>query len=290
MAKLVIGTNKQVVTPAVVRDMSPAHYIERAVDANGKLVNNVSNFIDLTGITDIGPYALCSAFRGNTNLTGTIDMSGITTISGNNACDSMFYSCSNITKIDCSGIETITGQGSFSYCFAQNTNMIEADFSGLKYITGTNAFSNTFFMCEKMTTFKCDNLESINIGTNNCATGSLFAYDRKLVSLSFPKLFVINGILGVSYAQLAADCERLESVSFGGVKASTFANQTNQLQYLFNNRTGVSAPNGCTVHFPSNFDPSDPNHTFDASTLTGYPTFNGNASYIHVAFDLPATE
>jgi hypothetical protein len=85
-------------------------------------------------------------------------------------------------------------------------------------------------------------------------------------------------------------CSHLESVTFGGLTASTFASAVNQIQYMFNNQTGAAAPNGCTVHFPSNFDPSDPNHTFDASTLTGYPTFGGSSSYIHVAFDLPATE
>jgi hypothetical protein len=86
------------------------------------------------------------------------------------------------------------------------------------------------------------------------------------------------------------NCKKLESVKFGGLTSTTFASAQNQFSSLFDSSTGSQAPNGCTVHFPSNFDPSDPNHTFDASTLTNYPTFGGSASYIHVAFDLPATE
>jgi hypothetical protein len=111
-----------------------------------------------------------------------------------------------------------------------------------------------------------------------------------LTSVNFNGLNVITGQVSPSYSAMFYGCSHLESVTFGGLTASTFASAVNQIQYMFNNQTGAAAPNGCTVHFPSNFDPSDPNHTFDASTLTGYPTFGGSSSYIHVAFDLPATE
>ena len=110
-----------------------------------------------------------------------------------------------------------------------------------------------------------------------------------LKSISFSSLTQISNQLSTSSQPVFGADYILESVEFGGLKASTFASAVNQLQYLFDSTTGQNATNGCTVHFPSNFDPSDPNHTFDASTLTGYPTFGGDANYIHVAFDLPAT-
>jgi hypothetical protein len=112
----------------------------------------------------------------------------------------------------------------------------------------------------------------------------------KLTTAKFNVLNTVSVQIASSWAQMFGGCNKLESVELGGLKASTFASRKDQIAYLFNAQTGSQATNGCTVHFPSNFDPSDPNHTFDASTLTGYPTFGGNAQYIHVAFDLPATE
>ena len=113
-----------------------------------------------------------------------------------------------------------------------------------------------------------------------------------LKTLYFNKLVNIQTQLGSSASnkQFLFGVVYLEDVYFGGLKASTFGSAVNQFQYLCGTNTGALATNGCTIHFPSNFDPTNPDKTFDITTLTGYPTFGGNASYIHLAYDLPVTE
>lgn len=236
----------------------PAHYIEKTVDANGKLINS-STIINMSGITDVGNYVLYYAYYLNTAISGAVDMSDLTTLSGSNACQSAFYGCSGLTS---------------------------ANLSSLTTISGTYACDSMFTSCG-LTSADLPSLTTISV---TYACNSMFSNCNRLLSIKMNKLNVITQQLCPAYAAILGNCQRLESVELGGLTASTFASRTDQIAYLFNNATGSKAPNGCTVHFPSNFDPSDPNHTFDASTLTGYPTFGGNASYIHVAFDLPATE
>ena len=238
---------------------APAHYIEKTVDANGKLLNS-ANIINLNGVTDIGDYVFNgqyyhAPFPANTS----VDLSGLTTISGNTACGSMFNLCNGITSVDLSSLTTISGLSGCGSMFSSCLNLTSIDLPSLTTMSGGNALSNMFQGCTGLTTVKLNALNTITV-------------------------------FAPSYGPVFSGCTHLESVTLGGLTASTFASAVNQIQYLFNNTTGNAAPNGCTVHFPSNFDPSDPNHTFDASTLSGYPTFGGNASYIHVAFDLPATE
>ena len=256
MAKLIIGNTGTPVTAAFVRDMSPAHYIEKTVDANGKLVNDSSNFINLTGVTDIGNYALASAYQQNSFLSDITNFGDVIRITGTSALKNAFDS-SSVTNVN---------------------------FYPVKSITGSSCLSYTFFSCSSLNTVNLDSVTTISTALEETFNNS------SLVSCSMNGLNTITTSLGVAWGQPFSTCKKLENVYFGGLTASTFANRTDQIAYLFNATTGSQATNGCTVHFPSNFDPSDPTHTFDASTLTGYPTFNGNASYIHVAFDLPATE
>jgi hypothetical protein len=237
---------------------APAHYIEKTVDANGKLINS-TNIINLNGVTDVGDYALCGQYRGvsfpqNTN----VDLSSLTKITGEHALENAFCQ-SSIKSIDLSGVTIISGSNVFQQAFWGCSALENVYFSNLTSITSTTVFQSAF--------------------TNSA-----------LKTISFSKLNVINYDFGSFYLEPFSGCYNLESVEFGGLTASTFVSKKTQLQNLFRDTTGSQAPNGCTVHFPSNFDPSDPSHTFDASTLKGYPTFGGSASYIHVAFDLPATE
>lgn len=237
----------------------PAYYIEKTVSNGSILTNESTSFIDLTGITEIGNSGLFRAYSNNTHIT-SFDMKNVTVLSGISAMESCFHGCSGITTANLSPVHTISG---------------------------TNAFTSTFYGCTNLVTAYCDTIVAVTV---NNGMYSSFSLCSNLKTASFNKLNVIQYPLAPSYGAVFNNCSKLEDVYLGGLTASTFANAQNQLQYLFNNNTGKDAPNGCTVHFPSNFDPSDPNHTFDASTLTGYPTFNGTASYIHVAFDLAASE
>ena len=292
----------------------PAHYVEKTVDASGKLMNS-TNIINLNGVTDVGDGVLAfehyyTSFPTNTS----VDLSDLTTISGADACNHMFSICSNLTSVDLSSLTTVSGDSACNSMFSSCLNLTSVDLSSLTTVSGTYACQFMFSNCSGLTGVDLSSLTIIS-GINPCA--SMFSNCSGLTSVDFPSLTTVSGSsvfnnmfygcsgltsvdfpslttiekpLSQNFTQAFSGCTHLESVKFGGLKSNTFASAVNQLQYLFNNKTGSEATNGCTVHFPSNFDPSNPNHTFDASTLAGYPTFGGNASYIKIAFDLPATE
>lgn len=266
---------------------APAHYIEKNVDANGKLISG-TNIINLNGVTDVSNYGLSGAYYGASFPANTsIDMSSLTTLSGSNACSYMFQNSTGITSVDLSSLTTIVNGNACSYMFQYCTGITSVDLSSLTTINGSYACQGIFQGCSGLASIDLSSLTTIN-GYGAC--DSMFSGCAVLTTAKFNVLNTIMQQFGGSYSRPFDNCIKLESVEFGGLTASTFATKKDQLQYLFKDTTGRDAPNGCTLHFPSNFDPSDPNHTFDASTLTGYPTFGGSASYIHVAFDLPATE
>ena len=293
---------------------APAHYIEKTVDANGMLKNS-SNFINLNGVTDLYNGVLANQYRNVAFPANThIDMSSLTKISGTDALSYTFDSATGIKSVDLSSVTIISGNSACKNAFSSNGSLSIVDLSSLTTITGYGACDTMFFGTSIPSVNFFTSLTEIN-GQNACS--GMFSWISALTSVEFPALTTIKGSqsfynafandqylqtakfnkvntladnLSPGYAPMFSSCVRLESVEFGGLTASTFASRTNQFDGIFNSSTGSQAPNGCTIHFPSNFDPSDPNHTFDASTLSGYPTFGGNASYIHVAFDLPATE
>lgn len=264
---------------------TPARYVEKTVDANGKLVNAATTIIDLAGATDVGDYVLYGAYRQCAIQANTIDMSSLTSISGNGACAQLFASSTGSIQVDLSSLTSISGADACNAMFA-GSGLSGIDLSSLTSISGSNSVSSWFTNCQSLTSLNLPSLTTLSGYLNFLVLGCNYLTEIKMNSLN-----VINVDFAIApYASAMGGCLRLESVEFGGLTASSFANGLTRFQYMFDSYTGQNAPNGCTVHFPSNFDPSDPNHTFDASTLTGYPTFGGNASYIHVAFDLPATE
>ena len=237
---------------------APAHYIEKVVDGNGDLTAGTTMF-NWVGVKKVSqPYAFSHAYDGSV-ISGNITVGDKTEAYGTSCFTYMFTNCPNITSIKIS-IEKLSGATCMQNFCSLCTNLVSVDWDDLKSVTGNNTCWTVFSSCSKLKTVSLNGLEEITTP------------------------------LAPSYGQMVSSCTNLESISFGGLKSSTFSGRQDQIQYLFNSSTGSTATGGCTVHFPSNFDPSDPNHTFDASTLTGYPTFGGNASYIHVAFDLPATE
>ena len=258
---------------------------------NGKIENSISTpFLPLPSTaTDISDYCYTYAYRNTpaSVLSGAIDLSSLTILSGANACYYMFQNCTGITSVDLSSLTTISGNSVCTRMFTNCAGITSVDLSSLTTISGSSACNYMFYGCTEITSVDLSSLTTIS-GMTAC--GSMFGGCTGLITAKLNALDTISVQIAPGYATVFSGCTKLESVEFGGLKASTFASRTDQFQYLFDSNTGSQATNGCTVHFPSNFDPSDPNHTFDASTLTGYPTFGGDASYIHVAFDLPATE
>lgn len=261
---------------------APAHYIEKTVDANGKLVN-ASNFINLNGATDLEKRVLYCAYNQNSLVT-SVNFGSLITCSGEEACRLMCADATNLASVNWGSLSTVTGTRCFYSAFIR-TKLTSVSISALESVSGTESFYDAFSEISTLTSFHCDALKSI---TGAYCFSYAFNSCPNLTVISFNSLSVISNSNWCS--AMARGCSNLEHIYLGGLKASTFSSRTDQLYDLISSSAASSSPNGCTVHFPSNFDPSDPNHTFDASTLTGYPTFGGNASYIHVAFDLPATE
>lgn len=245
----------------------PESYMEFE-NNNGVLVKKIKQ-INISNISDPG-ISFSYLFNKSPLTENTVfSFSPITTITQQQACSYMFGACmtgNNYSlSVDLSSVKTITSGQCFQYAFSNTTDYtgtgtLSVDFSGLESITGTWIFDSAF---------------------RNSA----------LKQISFNKLSVISqNFVGSSGSAPFYGCKKLESVSFGGIKSTTFSNMKTQIQYLFNSTSGSTATGGCTVHFPANFDPDNPNKTFDITTLSGYPTFGGDANYIHLAYDLPATE
>lgn len=293
---------------------APDYYIEKALDQNGTLVSS-NVLLNFNGIKNFGERALAYAYYGavfpantsinmgtleritgsyacnyafyNTRNIVSVDMSNVTSISGPTSCQYMFYGCPSLTTVDLGSLTEITNSSSCNHMFESCSALSSLDLSSLTTVNGMWNCAEMFQNCTSLTTV---DLSSLVTAEGSQPLNNMFRSCTSLRTLNMNGLNVLKTQICSSTSQMLQGCTKLESVTMGGLTASTFTSSVNQIQYLFGNTTGRDAANGCTVHFPSNFDPSDPDHTFDASTLAGYPTFGGSASYIHVAFDLPASE
>lgn len=196
---------------------APAHYVEKAVDANGKLVSS-TNMIDLTGVTDVGNYVLAysyyqASFPANTN----VDLSNITTISGTYACWETFAYASGIVSADLSGLTTVSGNNACNMMFAYSS-ITSINVSNLTTLSGGYAFTA---VCRN-----CSGLTSVVFSKLNEVTGS------NCLSETF------------------RNCTNLTSLSFPALKSTSFDSRTNQFSNI------VQGVTGCTIHFPSNLDPA----------------------------------
>ena len=135
------------------------------------------------------------------------------------------------------------------------TDITELDLPNLTTITGDRYGLNSFCSdCNKLETVRFTKLETIPTRSSAGFSNFYNAFN---------------------------DCIALEDIYFNAVNSNTFTGgYTNVFNSMFSSTSGRT--NGCTVHFPSNMQSI-------ISGLNGYPTFGGNASYITIAFDLPAT-
>lgn len=190
---------------------APAHYIEKTVDANGVLQNS-SNCIDLTGVTDIGDYVLAGAYKNNGVITGSVDMSDLTTISGICACLEMFNN-SMITGFDLSALTTVSGD-----------DACNAMFNG-SYITSAN-------------------LPALTTISGNWGCAGMFQNTPMLTSANLPALTTISGDSALSY--MFYNCPLLTTVYIGGTTAINFGTYTNQFDSVFDN-----SPQNIDVYAPA---------------------------------------
>ena len=143
--------------------------IEKAVNANGVLINNGANFINLNGVTDISQYTLANAYRNNTALSGTVDMSSLTQISGASACQYMAYYATNITGVDLGSLVTISGSYACQYMFQYCTGITSVDLSSLTTINAEYCCNYMFSGCTGIIgTLDLGSLTNI-YGNHSCA-------------------------------------------------------------------------------------------------------------------------
>lgn len=268
---------------------APAHYIEKTVDANGKLINS-TNIINLNGVTDVGDYALYYSYRGVSFSSNTsVDLSSLTTVSGSNACHSTFQGCTGITSVNLSSLTTVSGYYACNTMFQSCTNLTSVDLSGLTTVNGSNACDAMFYQCTGITSVDLSSLIAIS---NNYACSSMFQGCTGLTSVDLSSLTTISGG-SRSTREMFGNCTGLTSVNLSSLTKDDSANEG----YVFSGCTSLqtlSFPSwssgdsffwqmlqgvtGCTVHFPSNMSSMS---SLTPSTLGGTNTT--------VLFDLPAT-
>lgn len=249
---------------------APTHYIEKVVDANGKLTQ-ANTFIDMSGVTDIGAYALMYAYNQNTTQPITVSMPDLEQVTGTYACAEMLhgatlslfslpklkkvtgqYVCKNmcqeakgtgIEHVNLPELETVSGSNCCSNMFSASL-IVSLTMNKLVGMYGSNAMNTICSQCYQLTAFNVPSLRDIL--TTNGGLQSGFTYSRGLVSLSFPAL----KNLGSGTEQFKTMCQSIS---------------------------------GITIHFPSNMQTA-------VEALQGYSTtapFGATAGT--VLFDLPAT-
>ena len=269
-----------------VSGSGPAYYIEYGIDANNKLTAP-SSIINLSGVEDIGDYALYYAYYNNTNISGVVDFSSLIDISGSDACYYMFYGCTGLTSVDLSSLTMLSGNYACNNMFYGCRNLVSCNLANLTTISGTEVTRSMFDGSGLTGSLSLPNLTTIS-GTN--AARSMFGNCGNMTSLSLPSLTTITGEGATRY--FAGTCTNLTSVSLPVLNTIT---GTQPCYQMFNGCTSlttlsfpalktVSDSNvfrsmfsnnmACTVHFPSN--------------LSSY-NFNVGGTSTVVLYDLPAT-
>ena len=211
---------------------APAHYVEKANDGTGKLINGGSSVIDLTGITEIDNYVLYYAYYNNTGITSFPDFSNVTKIGDhslyycfNNALNAtgavnlsgitdLYFGIQNsglvstfkgtkITSLDLSNLEQID-QYTLSHMCEDCPDLTDADLRKLKYVaasgtTSCDAFNYTFNNCPSLVNVHLESLRFLK------KTGTYtFANCSSLQTNPFTGLRFMNGSGGYMFDGCAA--------------------------------------------------------------------------------------
>lgn len=270
MSKLYLGTKE--ITP-VLGTKGPKYYIEKR-NANGVL-ENTNIKIDLTGISDLGHFALYGAFYRNTTISGPafIGSGSLKTISGNTALGNAFLQ-TQITDTALSSLERITNTAAMNGTFSGCGLLSSPGLDSLQEVSSTNGMSSCFSNCRGMVNIEFPELQIVS-GTNGLYQVLLGC--SNLVSVSFPKLHTITGSSALTQALMS--CTKLEHVYFNALTTTSFGSIKNQFGSMLQ-ATGTTVTH--TLHFPSNLEPT-------IQGLQGYPLFGGTAGSVVLAFDLPST-
>ena len=246
---------------------APDRYLEFSVDASGKLIHSptVSSIINLNGVTDVGDYALYTAYAGNTNITGPLDLSSLTNVTGNTAFGMAFRNCTGITSVDLSSLKS-AGQQSFNNAFYGCTGITSGDLSSLEAVN-SYSFSQTFMSCTGITSVDLSSLINISAAGSYCFSGT-FTDCTGITSVDLSSLIfarggsclrtMFSGCTNLTSANLShlcvlsADNAMMSMFSRTSLSSLSFPNlayTTTNLNGAFNNT--LNYVTGCTVHFPA---------------------------------------
>lgn len=290
MAKLVIGNNKTVGVPAIVKKVTEVpNYIAPKNNVNGVYkADNTATTFNLNGATEISEYALYNAFYNCTNLTtvlglenittvkpyscyyafygagitGKIDMSSLVNVNGNSSCSSMFINCTGITSVDLSGVTNLsTYTGQFGSMFSGCAGIISADLSGLTRVGSSQALINMFKNCVLLGSIDLSSLSELT--ANNACDGMFFG----CTSLTSVSLLAITKMTGsYAIATMFRDCTSLTTVRIGNTTTIDFGTQTSQFYNMFQ---------GCTQNIDV-YAPAGNQAAIEA--MSGYPNFGATGT------------
>lgn len=238
--------------------------------------HGTQNTVKSASFPDLETISGANSFASTFSQTGieSISFPKLKTISGNYSCQGLCNGSSSgisagngkgLKSVTFPSLESISGNNTLALAFSENSNLTSCSFPSLKTWSGGSStlFSNTGIEQTEM-----PELEEIS-------TNFFYVYKnaKKLKTATFPKLKTISSFaLNGSFE----GCSTLESVSFGGLRSSSFSSPYAYFANMLKNLSNV------TVHFPSNLQSvigswSDVTNGFGGTNTT-------------VLYDLPATE
>ena len=242
---------------------APAHYVEKTLDANGKLQPG-STIMDFTGVKSIGAYALYYAYNNNTNISGVITFPDLEDINGNYAIAQFATQATGVTGVSCPKLKKILGTNACPQAF-DLTKIVVADMPSLEFVGGESGY--LFARTDTLTTLNLQSLAYIRGSMANLAERS------KIVSMSFYSLKHMGA--NQTLASAFANSSLLEDIYFPAADSNSFS-ANNCFMNMLTRCSNVK------LHFPNNLSGS--------SVITGlytYPNFGGTNTTI--LFDLPST-
>jgi len=236
----------------------PAYYIEYALNAQNELVKKPNTFIDLTGVTKIGPSAFPYMYQNqssNTALAGVLNLPNIT------ECYGFYYTFQNCTQITGLNMPALVKLGGSGYAFNGCSNLETINMDNLEEITSE---CSRMFVSTKITVVGFPSLKKANAYNGMY---EWFGSCSRLVCIYFQSLNKINQSSVLS--RFCQSCTSLQSIWFYALDTNSFGSYyTTQFTNMFS-----SSVTGCTIHFPKNLDPQTGDTTI--SGLNGYPNFGG---------------
>lgn len=245
------------------------------VDNNGVLqeATPMTSELTLYGFKDVGNEGLYRTFMSNTSITGNVVFQDLENVSGSNGILNVF-GYSQITGISFPKLKEVSGERGIERVVQNCPNLTSVSFPELETVSGLYAAFELVSNSINVTSVLFPKLKTISGESSFCDS---FKNCSKLKTFSFDSLEYLTDDFALEF--IFEGCTSLEDVYFPALKTTSFSNGSDAFVDMLY-KTGTTTIH--TIHFPSNLESK-------VQTIPDYPTFGGNADYVVVAFDLPAT-